>query len=139
MKIIRTPHRLRAAGTDEKSIFEYVGRLSGVDEVSVARMESPAGWSEQGQRPAFREITLVISGALRVETEAVSETLRAGEAVMCEPGDWVRYSTPDAPAEYVAICTPAFSPDAVNRDPDPDALPDAGAAVSHTSRPAGHD
>lgn len=120
MKIIRTPSRLRAAGNVEKSIFEYVGQLAGLEEVSVARMESPAGWSEPGQRPAFREITLVISGALRVETESGSETLRAGEAILCEPGDWVRYSTPDAPADYVAICTPAFSPDAINRDTEAD-------------------
>lgn len=121
MKIIRTPRRLRAAGNVEKSIFEYVGRLAGLQEVSVARMESPVGWSEPGQRPEFREITLVISGALRIETESGSETLRAGEAILCEPGDWVRYSTPEAPAEYVAICTPAFSPDAVNRDAEADA------------------
>jgi quercetin dioxygenase-like cupin family protein len=116
MKIILIPRRLRAAGNVEKSIFEYVGRLAGLEEMSFAPMESPAGWSEPGQRPAFREITLVISGAFRLETESGSETLRAGEAILSEPGDWVRYSTPNAPAEYVAICTPAFSPDAVNRD-----------------------
>jgi len=116
MQIIRTPSRLRAAGQVEKSIFEYVGRMSGVHELSVARMESPAGWSEPGQRPEFREITLVISGTLHVETESGFEAIGAGEAVLCEPGDWIRYSTPDAPANYVAICMPAFSPDRVNRD-----------------------
>lgn len=79
-------------------------------------MESPAGWSEPGQRPEFQEITLVISGTLHVDTEAGSATLRPGEAILCEPGDWVRYSTPDEPAEYVAICSPAFTPDRVNRD-----------------------
>ena len=121
MKIISNPSGLRAAGHVEKSIFEYVGHLTGVEDLSVARMESPAGWSEPGQRPEFREITLVISGTLRVETESGSETLHTGRAVLCEPGDWVRYSTPDAPAEYVAICTPAFSPDAVNRDTEADA------------------
>lgn len=116
MKTICNPSRLRAAGEIEKSIFEYVGRLSGFDQISIARMESPAGWSEPGQRPAFREITLVISGVLRIDSEDGCEILHAGEAVICEPGDWIRYSTPDAPAEYVAICTPAFSADQVNRD-----------------------
>jgi quercetin dioxygenase-like cupin family protein len=81
-------------------------------------MESPAGWSEPGQRPTFREITLVISGMLRVETETGSDDLRAGEAIVCEPGEWIRYSTPDGPAEYVAVCSPAFSSGLVNRDID---------------------
>jgi hypothetical protein len=42
---------------------------------------------------------------------------RAGQAVITEPGEWVRYSTPDAGgAEYVAVCLPAFSPSTVHRD-----------------------
>ena len=47
-----------------------------------------------------------------------AETIvRAGQALIAEPGEWVQYSTP-APegAEYVAVCLPAFSPDTVNRD-----------------------
>lgn len=84
--------------------------------LSVARMESPAGWSEPGQMPEFREVTLVVSGQLTVETRSGTHQLSAGEAVLFEPGEWVRYSTPDEPAEYIAICTPAFSPETVNRD-----------------------
>jgi hypothetical protein len=34
---------------------------------------------------------------------------------VCQPGEWVRYSTPDG-AEYIAICLPAFSPETVRRD-----------------------
>jgi quercetin dioxygenase-like cupin family protein len=116
MQIVRNPTRLRAAGEVEKSIFEYVGRMSGATGLSVARMESPAGWSEPGQRPDFREITIVISGALKIETETDVEVLGAGEAMICEAGEWVRYSTPDAATEYVAICTPAFAPHLVHRD-----------------------
>ena len=114
--LLKNPTRLRAAGEVEKSIFEYLGRMTNEDSLSVARMESPAGWSEPGQRPEFREVTLVISGTLHVETERGSEVLHAGEAIVAESGDWIRYSTPDEPAEYVAICTPAFAPDRVNRD-----------------------
>ncbi|MTJ05861.1 MAG: cupin [Sediminimonas qiaohouensis] len=116
MRLVRNPTRLRAAGEVEKSTFEYVGRMNGETSLSVARMESPSGWSEPGQRPEFLEITLVISGALLVETETNVEILRAGEAMICEAGEWVRYSTPDTPTEYVAICTPAFAPDLVHRD-----------------------
>jgi len=119
MQVLRRPVRIRAAGQIEKSIFEYVGRMSGEERFSLARMESPAGWSEPGQRPDFQEITLILSGTLRAETETGVETLHAGEAIVCEPGEWVRYSTPDAPAEYIAICMPAFSPERVNRDIEP--------------------
>ena len=41
----------------------------------------------------------------------------AGQAVGTLAGEWVRYSTPtDEGAEYIAICTPAFSMDTVKRD-----------------------
>jgi hypothetical protein len=40
-----------------------------------------------------------------------------GQAVHTAPGEWIRYSTPEADgAEYIAICLPAFSPDIVHRD-----------------------
>jgi quercetin dioxygenase-like cupin family protein len=80
-------------------------------------MRSPAGWEEPGQRPEFREITVVLTGALRVEHEQGVLTIRAGQAVVAEAGEWVRYSTPEAGgAEYVAVCLPAFSPETVRRD-----------------------
>jgi ethanolamine utilization protein EutQ len=43
--------------------------------------------------------------------------VRAGQAVIARPGEWVRYSTPEPDgAEYVAVCLPAFSPETVHRD-----------------------
>ncbi len=43
--------------------------------------------------------------------------VEAGQAVVAEAGEWVRYSSPGPEgAEYVAVCTPAFSPDTVHRD-----------------------
>ncbi len=42
--------------------------------------------------------------------------VRAGQAVVASPGEWVRYSTPGPEgAEYLAVCTPAFSPETVHR------------------------
>jgi mannose-6-phosphate isomerase-like protein (cupin superfamily) len=80
-------------------------------------MVSPEGWVEPGQRPSFEEITVVLRGMLRVEHEGGSLDVRAGQAVVAHPGEWVRYSSPEAAgAEYVAICLPAFSPATVNRD-----------------------
>lgn len=115
---IEAPTVIPAAGTKPKIIREYVGRVNTGDaNVSVARMSSPSGWEEPGQRPDFDEITLVLEGLVRVEYEGGSLEVRAGEAVITKAGEWVRYSTPgDEGAEYVAICLPAFSPETVHRD-----------------------
>ena len=116
--LIAQPMRIESAGNLPKLIEEYVGRVNtGESQLSIARMRSPAGWSEPGQRPAFDEFTLVLAGVLRVTDEGGSVDVAAGQAVVARAGEWVQYSTPDpAGAEYVAVCLPAFSPDAVNRD-----------------------
>jgi quercetin dioxygenase-like cupin family protein len=108
-----------AAGTKPKKIEEFVGRVnSGTSAVSVARMTSPEGWEEPGQRPEFAEVTLVLAGLVVVHHEGGALEVRAGQAVLTSPGEWVRYSTPEpGGAEYVAVCLPAFSPDTVHRDP----------------------
>ena len=117
-KLIDAPAVVQAAGTKPKRIEEYVGRVnSGHAGVSVARMVSPGGWREPGQRPDFEEITVVLRGVLRVEHETGTLDIRAGQAVVTAPGEWIRYSTPEPEgAEYVAVCLPAFSPDTVHRD-----------------------
>jgi quercetin dioxygenase-like cupin family protein len=117
-RLIETPAVIDAAGTKPKRIEEYAGRVnSGHRGVSVARMQSPEGWEEPGQRPEFEEITVVLRGTLRVEHERGVLEVSAGQAVVAAPGEWVRYSTPHAGgAEYVAVCLPAFSPDTVHRD-----------------------
>jgi mannose-6-phosphate isomerase-like protein (cupin superfamily) len=80
-------------------------------------MVSPVGWEEPGQRPEFEEVTVVLKGMLRVEHEGGSLDVRAGQAVVALPDEWVRYSSPEpGGAEYVAVCLPAFSPDTVHRD-----------------------
>ena len=107
-----------AVGTKPKRIEEFVGRVNtGHTGISLAKMSSPEGWQEPGQRPKFEEFTLVLSGLLRVETKNGRVDVRAGQAVITSPGEWVRYSTPDAGgADYIAVCQPAFSPETVNRD-----------------------
>jgi mannose-6-phosphate isomerase-like protein (cupin superfamily) len=118
--LIEAPTVVPAVGEPPKRIEEYAGRVSsGHDDVSVARMVSPAGWHEPGQRPEFREITVVLKGTLRVEHAGGALDVRAGQALVTEPGEWIRYGTPHAGgAEYVAVCLPAFSPATVHRDPD---------------------
>jgi mannose-6-phosphate isomerase-like protein (cupin superfamily) len=117
-RLIEAPTVIESAGNKPKRIEEYTGRVnSGHESASVARMRSPGGWEEPGQRPEFEEVTLVLAGMLRVEFEGGSLDVGPGQAVVTAPGEWVRYSTPDVDgAEYVAVCLPAFSPDTVHRD-----------------------
>lgn len=116
--LVATPTVVPAAGNKPKRIEEYAGRAStGHAVLSVARMQSPEGWLEPGQRPEFEEVTVVLRGMLRVEHAGGTIDVRAGQAIVAHPGEWVRYSSPEpGGAEYVAICLPAFSPDTVHRD-----------------------
>lgn len=115
---IPAPTIIAPAGNKPKQIAEYVGRVnSSTTALSVAHMKSPHGWVEPGQTPEFDEYTLVLKGSLRVETQAGTLDIPAGQAVIAHQGEWVRYSTPDPEgAEYIAICLPAFSPATVHRD-----------------------
>jgi mannose-6-phosphate isomerase-like protein (cupin superfamily) len=117
-RLIEQPTVIASAGNKPKQIQEFAGRVnSGHHAVSVARMVSPGGWQEPGQRPAFEEITIVLKGVLRVEHEGGTIDVKAGQAVVAAPGEWVRYSSPlPGGAEYIAVCLPAFSPDTVHRD-----------------------
>ena len=116
--LIARPTVIKAAGNKPKSIKEFAGRVnSGHSSVSVAQMVSPEGWIEPGQRPEFEEITVVLKGLLRVEHAGGTIDVKAGQAIVTHPGEWVRYSSPlKSGAQYIAICLPAFSPDTVHRD-----------------------
>jgi mannose-6-phosphate isomerase-like protein (cupin superfamily) len=107
---IEAPLRIQAPGTPPKFIEEFVGRShTGEERLSLARMVSPAGWSEPHQVCQFDEYALVLRGALQVETDLTVLTVKAGQAVLVRAGERVRYSTPgEEGAEYVAVCLPAF-------------------------------
>ena len=113
-QLVESPVRVPVPGG--KLIDEYVGRAStSTEQVSVARMRSPAGWEEPAQRPEFDEVTLVLAGAVHVEHDGGTLVVAAGQAVLTRAGERVRYTTPDG-AEYVAVCLPAFGPDSVHRE-----------------------
>ena len=115
---IERPTVIQAAGNQPKLIEEFIGLVnSNTSQVSIARMQSPAGWVEPGQSPEFDEYTLVLCGMLRVETKTAVYEIRAGEAIITTRGEWIRYSSPGHEgAEYIAVCLPAFSPLMVHRD-----------------------
>lgn len=114
--LIERATRVTAAGNKPKLIDEVVGRVN-TDEsrLSIALMQSPAGWEEPGQRPEFDEWTVVLEGSLEVEHEHGTLYVGAGQAVQTRAGEWVRYRTPNG-ARYIAVCAPAFSPETVHRD-----------------------
>jgi mannose-6-phosphate isomerase-like protein (cupin superfamily) len=116
--MIKSPSIIKAAGNKPKIIEEFIGRVnSKTKELSIARMKSPEGWVEPGQKPEFDEFTIVLKGSLKVETKNDSFEVKAGEAIITHKGEWIKYSTPlPEGAEYIAVCLPAFSPETVNRD-----------------------
>lgn len=117
-KLIEKPTEIKAHGNKVKIIQEFVGRVnSQSEEISIARMNSPEGWKEPGQIPEFDEYTIVLKGVLRVETRDEVIDVKAGQAIIANKNEWVKYSTPFAEgAQYMAVCLPAFSPDTVHRD-----------------------
>src|SRR5689334_15080057 len=97
-ELIAGPHLIPVPGN--KIIEEFVGRVNNREsQVSVARMRSPAGWSEPGQCPDFDEFTVVLNGGLHVEHDKGVLEVRAGQAVITRKGEWVRYSTPQRSEE----------------------------------------
>ena len=99
-----------------KLIAEFVGRVaSGDTGVSIAQMSAPAGWDEPAQTPLFDEFTVVLEGAVDVETAEGVFTVTAGQAIITRAGERIRYSGPDG-AKYLAVCLPAFGPDLVQRE-----------------------
>jgi mannose-6-phosphate isomerase-like protein (cupin superfamily) len=116
--MLQEPTMIQAAGQPPKVIEEFVGRVnSATTGVSVARMISPAGWSEPGQTPEFDEYTVVLRGSLHVKLKNQQFDVAAGQAIIVQAGEWVQYSSPSPEgAEYIAVCIPAFSTHAVHRD-----------------------
>jgi len=115
---ISSPSVITAAGNKPKRIEEFIGRVnSKTSDLSVAKMTSPSGWVEPGQKPEFDEYTIVLKGMLRVTTKDEVIDVKAGEAIIVSKNEWIQYSTPEPEgAEYIAVCLPAFSPESVHRD-----------------------
>lgn len=112
---IEEPTVVAALGEPPKLIRELVGRIATkTEQLSIARMTSPPGWSEPAQRPDFDEYTVVISGTLHVASKEGEIDVEAGQALIAHAGELVRYSTPRG-AEYIAICLPAFTPESAHR------------------------
>ncbi|MDP4600032.1 MAG: cupin domain-containing protein [Polaribacter sp.] len=104
--------------TDGKLIEEHFGLASDTNSaISIAHMIAPPKWSEPFQTPAFNEYTYIIKGKKQFIIEDEVVVLETGQSIKIEKNTRVQYSNPfDEPCEYLAICTPAFSMDLVNRE-----------------------
>jgi mannose-6-phosphate isomerase-like protein (cupin superfamily) len=104
--------------TDGKIIKEHFGLATdGNTNISIAHMVAPPGWSEPFQTPEFDEFTFVMKGKKQFIIEEEMIVLDAGQSIKIEKNTRVQYSNPfTEPCEYLAICIPAFSMDAVNRE-----------------------
>src|SRR3977135_3713346 len=84
-RLIQEPKIATAAGNKPKRIEEYAGRISsGHENVSIARMVSPRGWEEPAKQPEFEEITIVLRGTLRVESDDGVLEVHRGQAVITQ-------------------------------------------------------
>ena len=103
---------------DGKLIEEHHGLATTQDKnVSIAHMIAPPKWSEPFQTPEFDEYTYIIKGKKQFIIEDDIIVLETGQSIKIEKNTRVQYSNPfDEPCEYIAICTPAFSMENVNRE-----------------------
>ena len=103
---------------DGKLIEEHFGLATdGNTEISMAHMIAPPGWSEPFQTPEFDEYTFIISGKKQFIIEGNTIVLEAGQSIKINKNNRVQYSNPfTEPCKYIAICRPAFSINAVNRE-----------------------
>jgi mannose-6-phosphate isomerase-like protein (cupin superfamily) len=104
--------------TDGKLIEEHHGlATTNNSAISIAHMIAPLGWSEPFQTPEFDEYTYIIKGKKQFIIEDETVVLEAGQSIKIEKNTRVQYSNPiDEECEYLAICTPAFSMEMVNRE-----------------------
>ena len=104
--------------TDGKLIEKHFGKATdGNSAISIAHMVAPPGWSEPFQTPNFDEFTYIIKGEKQFIIENKKIFLESGQSIKIYKNTRIQYSNPfGEPCEYLAICTPGFSLENVNRE-----------------------
>lgn len=104
--------------TDGKVIEEHFGKASTQDQnLSIAKMVAPPGWSEPFQTPEFDEYTFIVKGKKQFIIDEEIIILKAGQSIKIEKKTRVQYSNPfKEECEYLAICLPAFDFEKVHRE-----------------------
>ena len=117
-ELIGSPTEISSVGNMPKGCNEFGGLVNtGEPEVSITVVHSPAGWEGTDQYGEYHEYRLVLKGMLRVEHAGGTIDVEAGQALSVTPLEWVRFSTPrEGGAEYINVCTPAFSRATLHRE-----------------------
>lgn len=104
--------------TDGKLIEEHFGAVAHQNnEVSIAHMIAPPGWSEPAQTPEFDEYTYIIKGKKQFTIDNEIIILEAGQSIKITKNTTVQYANPfEEPCEYLSICLPAFTIEKVHRE-----------------------
>ncbi|TSE08921.1 MULTISPECIES: cupin domain-containing protein [Aquimarina] len=104
--------------TDGKLIEEHFGNATDQNsQISIAHMIAPPHWSEPFQTPEFDEYTYIIRGKKQFTIEGEKIILESGQSIKIEKNTRIQYANPfDEECEYLAICLPAFTMEAVHRE-----------------------
>jgi len=107
------------------TITEFFGNVATKDArlSAVHEKMTEASMSNPWRCPEFAEYLLVTTGVAHIESCSGTIEAKGGQGVYLPAGCSVRVNFP-APAEIVAICLPAFSPDTEHRG-DGEAAPPA--------------
>lgn len=104
--------------TDGKLIEEHFGMATDQNsQISIAHMIAPPYWSEPFQTPEFDEYTYIIKGKKQFIIDGEKIILESGQSIKIKKNTRIQYANPfDSACEYLAICLPAFTPEAVHRE-----------------------
>jgi hypothetical protein len=110
-KLIGSPTRVPSPGVKARLVDEYVGLVNtGDGAISITYMRCAPGWEEPAQCPRFDEFIIVLKGTVLAEDANGVIEAAAVQAIHVIRDEWIRYSASETDgAEYIAVCTPAFS------------------------------
>jgi mannose-6-phosphate isomerase-like protein (cupin superfamily) len=115
--LIASPTPIDSVGNKPKLCDEFVGLVNtGESKLSLTVVRSPKGWEGVSQWADYDEYRIVLGGSLHVDYAGGAMDVNAGQGLHVKPAEWVRFSTPgEEGAEYINVCTPAFSAKTVHR------------------------
>src|SRR5258708_5708256 len=116
--LIATPNRIPTPRNTPILIAEHISQgRSGHRQLTIAFLQSPPASLAPGQTADSEESTVVLKGMRRGAPRDGVVDVRAGQAIITPPSEWVQYSTTESEgAEYAAVCLPAYSMETAHRD-----------------------
>ena len=104
VRFVSSPSVIRSSDALPTSVEEYFGAISSADDrMTIARMISPAGWSDEGSIAKSDMYTIVLKGHLHVQTNGSDILVTKGQGVYVSKGDWLQLGTPFETTEYITV------------------------------------